>query len=167
MMISCPSCAAGYDVPGHLLAGAGQALRCARCQHEWVVTLPSPVAAIVAPPVEMRAPEPVLVHAPQPLESGSVPPPAQEAGPAPPPGPGPNVAYPDLAPRLNTHVPIMMEADAPHVHVQPYNRTALAVAWLLTVLVIALMGFGAVYWRGPLMDAWPPSQRAYALIGLR
>jgi hypothetical protein len=53
------------------------------------------------------------------------------------------------------------------VDVAAYNPIALAAAWVLTALVIALLCFGAYHWREPLMTIWPPSQRLYALLGLR
>ena len=46
MLISCPNCAAGYNVPDHLLAGAGRTLRCARCQEEFLATADEPALAV-------------------------------------------------------------------------------------------------------------------------
>jgi predicted Zn finger-like uncharacterized protein len=44
MLMICPNCQAGYQVPDHLLAGNGRRLRCARCAHEWQGRLPDDVA---------------------------------------------------------------------------------------------------------------------------
>lgn len=40
MLITCPNCEAGYNVPDHLLAGEGRRLRCKSCTEEWHVVLP-------------------------------------------------------------------------------------------------------------------------------
>jgi predicted Zn finger-like uncharacterized protein len=62
MLITCPNCEAGYDVPDHLLAGAGRKLRCAGCAQEWRATLPEPEAPTPAPTVE----QPEAVAPPEP-----------------------------------------------------------------------------------------------------
>jgi len=68
MLMICPNCQAGYQVPDHLLAGTGRRLRCARCAHEWQGRLPedetpepeptpAPVAAtapVVSAPISPR-----------------------------------------------------------------------------------------------------------------
>lgn len=40
MLITCPSCDSGYEVPDHLLAGEGRRLRCKLCAEEWHAKLP-------------------------------------------------------------------------------------------------------------------------------
>ena len=49
----------------------------------------------------------------------------------------------------------------------PVEPVALAMAWVLTLFLIVSLGWGAVRWRGEVMEAWPPSQRAYSALGLR
>jgi hypothetical protein len=39
-------------------------------------------------------------------------------------------------------------------------------AWLLTIAVLAGLGWAAVDRRAAIMKAWPPSIRAYLAIGL-
>ncbi len=39
MRVSCPACDTTYDVPDRLI-GAGRRLRCARCDHDWMVRPP-------------------------------------------------------------------------------------------------------------------------------
>lgn len=39
-------------------------------------------------------------------------------------------------------------------------------AWVASILVLAGLAFATVQFRANIMQAWPPSQRAYALIGL-
>jgi predicted Zn finger-like uncharacterized protein len=56
MRVLCPACDAQYDVPDRLI-GSGRRLRCARCDHDWMVrpTTPAPVA-----PEPDAAPGPAL-----------------------------------------------------------------------------------------------------------
>jgi len=134
MLISCPSCAATYDVPEHLLSAQGQMLRCSRCVHEWMVMPPPP------PVVSEHVPlSPSLYPEPPDLES-------REAA----------SVMPALTGRGKVRPPQ-----------PPVEPVALAMAWVLTVFVIVSLGWGAVRWRGEVMEAWPPSQRAYSALGLR
>jgi predicted Zn finger-like uncharacterized protein len=52
MLISCPNCEAGYDVPDSVLAGDGRRLRCKACAEEWHACLP--------PAPQAEAPEPAI-----------------------------------------------------------------------------------------------------------
>ena len=49
---------------------------------------------------------------------------------------------------------------------QPPTSLALGLAWVgcVTLLVVALSGLFT--WRDTMMDAWPPSTRIYAALGL-
>ncbi len=67
MRITCPSCAAEYDVGAPL--AAGRVVRCARCGREW-----APVAAL--PPAAAAAPRVVEVIPPQPGPRAFLAPPA-------------------------------------------------------------------------------------------
>jgi hypothetical protein len=49
----------------------------------------------------------------------------------------------------------------------PRPMAAVVASWALTVLVLISLGWGAVHWRDDVMNAWPPSERAYAALGLR
>jgi predicted Zn finger-like uncharacterized protein len=46
-------------------------------------------------------------------------------------------------------------------------RVAVIAAWLVSILVLAGLCAAAITWRQPIERAWPPSVRAYALIGLQ
>ncbi len=123
MHIVCPACAAAYEVPLSLLK-PGQAVRCARCAHEWV---PSP--AMPVPPAEVPAT----------AEPAATPPAeAETVRPAPPP------AEPPAARRI----------------------TALRLAWVGSIVALVLLGSLAYVERGSIMQAWPPSIRLYAALGL-
>jgi predicted Zn finger-like uncharacterized protein len=45
-------------------------------------------------------------------------------------------------------------------------RVVVIAAWLLSILLLAGLCAGAIAWRQPIEKLWPPSARAYALIGL-
>ncbi len=114
MLISCPNCAATYEVPDHLLTAGGQALECARCAHEWIV-VPAQPSVPVPDATDVAAPAPV-------------------------------VAAPRFSPRM--------------------QAGAVVAAWVISLVVVVSLGWGAVHWRGSVMAAWPPSQRAYQAVGL-
>ncbi|HUB49773.1 MAG TPA: zinc-ribbon domain-containing protein [Acetobacteraceae bacterium] len=48
----------------------------------------------------------------------------------------------------------------------PREPKGLAAAWVASVVVLAVLGWGLVAWRGDVMHAWPPSMRLYDLLGL-
>jgi len=138
MRIACPSCSAAYDVPDSLMT-AGRVVRCARCGGNW-----TPVAA--APAVE---PEPVV---PQPLpDERPAAPPAAQDGPDP-----PVLARPSAMDRLAAHARPAL----------PPPATRLRLAWAGSVALLVLATAGAMAWRSQIVDAWPPSARAYAFFGL-
>ena len=49
---------------------------------------------------------------------------------------------------------------------RPNQRQLLLAAWALSIAVLLLAGWAAVTWREGIMRAWPPSERAYAALGL-
>ncbi|WP_135467646.1 zinc-ribbon domain-containing protein [Crenalkalicoccus roseus] len=85
MRITCPACAAAYEVPDRLV-GPGRRLRCARCGHEWAARPEAPRPPAPAEPPQAPAPDrprppphPLARRAPQPIE-----PPLPPLGDAPP-----------------------------------------------------------------------------------
>jgi predicted Zn finger-like uncharacterized protein len=46
------------------------------------------------------------------------------------------------------------------------GNTALRLAWAGSIVVLALLGWAAYAERTPIMQAWPPSIRLYAALGL-
>ncbi len=143
MLISCPSCHAVYDVPEHLLSADEQLLQCARCAHEWLV-VPSAMAATDSAPVAVSAPV-VSEHFPDEFY------------------PEPADLDPHESPSVMPNLTGRGQAHPPRPPVEP---AALAMAWVLTVFVMLSIGWGALRWRGEVMEAWPPSQRAYNMLGL-
>lgn len=143
MRATCPSCEAVYEIPDHLV-GAGRRLRCANCGHEWTV-LPAAEA-----PAAPAAPEPPA-GPPFPV---TPPPPAPPYAPAPRAEPP---AYPLLrrAPQLiDPPLPPMDDAT-----IDWRGATALRVAWIGSVLLVALVL--AAFWtfRYEIATAWPPAAR--------
>ena len=123
MRITCPSCAAEYDVPGVL--APGRTVKCAKCGSKW-----APVPPLPPPP-------PPMIEAK-----------AEPVAPIPPPAP----------PRPTPMVAPLAEP--------PPRRLPLVLAWVGSLLVLAGLVAAAVVWREPVMAAWPPSIRLYALLRL-
>jgi predicted Zn finger-like uncharacterized protein len=152
MRITCPSCDATYDVPDAMLAGGPRKVRCARCGTEWV---PTPMSA-----------------APLALEDSDPEPPPYAPLPAlPPPSPDmPGRTEPRLHPLRPRPEPVREPAfaDDEDEEEPPRSGGARAVlAWGLSLLVLAALALAAVQWRAQVMEAWPPSERVYAALGLR
>lgn len=49
---------------------------------------------------------------------------------------------------------------------EPPSRGGLVLAWLVTLVVLVGAAWGAVAFRVPIAQAWPPSQRVYDALGL-
>ena len=123
MKITCPACAADYNVPDTL--ASGRTVRCAKCATEWT-PVPTPAMAVEPPPVAV--PEPELAAPPPPAES---------------------------PPRLAPPPPPALR-----------RPVGLLFAWVGSIAVIAAALVAAFLFRGPVMHAWPPSQRVYGALGL-
>jgi predicted Zn finger-like uncharacterized protein len=158
MHVSCPDCATVYEVPDARLK-PGRRLRCAQCMTEW-----PPIPAIAAPPPPEIKPEPVAAPPPPPP-----PPPPRELEEAPDPSPPAPAAR--TAPALQA--PAMVERPirlVPPEHLEaPRRRLAalpLVLAWALTLTVVSAGGWSAYQYRSRVIQVWPPSERAYAALGL-
>lgn len=152
MRIICPACAAVYEVPAALLGDAQRALRCARCGKEWVPHAEAAPAAGAAPPT----PEPPTPEQP----AIPVPPESRVPLARVPAAPVPSVPPPPGDPMLSIFPPLVERQ-------RRRRERASALAWALTVLTLLALAGAAYVWRADVQAAWPPSQRAYAAIGLR
>lgn len=166
MRIGCPSCNAVYQVPDEQLV-EGRMVRCVRCGTDW-----APVAAV-------------------PAQDGAVGASVADAGPASasPDVPAealPEAAPAELSPEPDPDVPTRrmaldddpvvspavipaatLAAAEPTVMVQARRGGAwLAIAWVASVLVVIGAVAALVVWRDAVMQAWPPSIRAYAALKL-
>jgi predicted Zn finger-like uncharacterized protein len=151
MRIVCPSCQAAYEVPERLLAG-GKAVRCARCGAEWA---PAPPTREPQPPPPAR-PQ-AAAHA---AEREELPPHEPERAAR-------------VEPRLPGYRPRSVDTeddDRPpprddEIEIAPRSRGAV-VAWVLSLLLLALLVWAAFAFRSVVMGAWPPSTRLFAAFGL-
>jgi len=138
MRIICPACETAYDVPDQVVS-PGRALRCARCRSEWVAVEPE---AEIPPFPRFRSEE-------------------NTATPGYPDGPPERdpVGTPPLPGHVNVEpLPAMAEAGG--------ARAAVIAGWLLSLVLLVTSAAAAVAWRQPIEKSWPPSVRAYALLGL-
>lgn len=148
MRITCPSCAATYDVPDERLA-PGRTVKCAQCGTGW-----APVVAVL----RTTPPEPP-------------PPPAPEPEPEPEP---PAEPLPNLAPVIERFTkppappaPPAPRPPAPKPATPPDTAAAAVTAgWVASIGLLLLLAGAAYAWRAEVMQAWPASERAYALLGL-
>jgi predicted Zn finger-like uncharacterized protein len=169
MRIACPACAAAYEVPDRLLAGAPRMLRCSRCGAEFAPPRPAPPEPDPPPP---RAPEPPPDPPPAPPEPpdpafapvaapapATVAEPATAAEPQPALGPAPPAAAPAAPPELRP-------GPRPATRQAPHGEAALTRAWLASIAAV-LIGLAAlIVFRARVMEAWPPSMRLFAALGL-
>ena len=160
MKIACPTCNAAYEVPAENLA-PGRGVRCARCSNVW-------------PPIPAFEPPPEITASPAP--------PAAMLSPAAPP---PSIAAAQIAPELNGNDPFDTEATPAHLAAPPptsalttidetapaattptSNQMPVRIAWAATVALLALAGWLAITRQADIVQAWPPSERAYAALGI-
>lgn len=70
MRLTCPACAAAYNVPDAMI-GTGRQMRCARCGHQWFATpaqgIIEPSEPAIATPPEEPPPAPVTPPAAIPI----------------------------------------------------------------------------------------------------
>jgi len=151
MRISCPVCSTSYEVPDPMLPG-GRKVRCAKCGHQWV---PRPAAPHAPPPARRPIVE-AAAETPPRGRSGEAP---ASTPPLPPTGP--------LSPDAH-RATIQIDPDEAPMQPPPRQRTSTGVwvGWAASVGIWALVLWAAYAYRAQVMDAWPPSQRLYAALGL-
>ena len=142
MLITCPECAAGFQVPTRLLRDPMRPLRCGQCGA--VFPMPEPPAP-QSEPVAFRAPEP--------------PPPApvvEEPRPAPAP----------LAEEPKQPEPEVVVPDKPPEPAIEASSRGLRAAWAASIALLLGGGLAAIIKRDAVMEAWPPAARLFAALGL-
>lgn len=152
MRIECPSCSAAYDVPEARLA-PGRVVKCARCATPWT-PIPLEIAAFapLAPPPPLPDPLP-----PDPLPPDTA---EHEAGPEGTPKP-----EAETDPEAKTATPAQETIPEP-AHPVRARSIPLIAAWVLSLVILAVLAWGAIDRRAAIMHAWPASTRAYAAVGL-
>ncbi len=160
MRISCPNCAATYDVPDTLL-GARRQVRCARCKQDW---LPEAAATIDPPLVEaITAPPPAAPPPPQPRTDV----PSDTLVPA-------IVDQPALSGRVRLGGEVVNPAFSSAAHGPVVGQGRLPVragamvwlGWMASLGLLLALGWGGLTWRNEVTRIWPPSLRLYAALGL-
>lgn len=153
MRLTCPNCAASYDVPDHRLAGAvRRPVLCTRCGTVWTPSVPEAEARAAAGAPAQHRPESGFGG---PAGTGQAPAPAV-LGDETPRGPPP--------PREPESATLEEEAAA----AEPgggAGRLALAAAWLVSLALVA-GGLAALWvWRAEVSALWPPARRLFAWLG--
>lgn len=141
MRIECPDCAARYEVPDDRLA-AGRTVRCARCGHDWMPVPPVAVPRDPAPaaPVPEAANErPGRLRSPHPFM---------------------------VPPRTPVSVPVPTVEALPEAEEPPARHRGLAIAWVLTLVVLVAGVWAVLRFAPAIADAWPPSLRIYNAFGM-
>ena len=158
MRIVCPSCAAAYEIADGLLVKP-KTVRCSRCAEEWEQA-PIPPAEgealgteadrAAAPPAE-GAPElgGDPVHAP-------LPPSPMATQPAEP--------LKEPAEPLKEPAEPLKETDRLPRPARQAGAAGLALAWIASLLLLALLAFVAYRFRAEIQLAWPPSTRLFRLL---
>lgn len=142
--IACPSCGARYDVAAGVIGAAGKNVRCARCGTVWLAR-PEPAEGEALLPQWPEPPPPKVRD----LDDEPPPPPRRrEAPPAPPPVVAPVEDGPEMRPRAGR------------------GGAGATIAWVVTLVLIAGAGYGAVRYPHAVIDAWPASARLYSMLGL-
>lgn len=140
MLIECPKCAAGFQVPERLLRDRSRPLRCGQCG----TVFPAP-----EPPAP--EPEPFAFRAPEP------------------PAPAPMVEEPRQAPTLVAEEPRPEPLAAGDATLEatpgPASR-GLRAAWAASIALLLGGGLAAIIKRDAVMEAWPPAARLFAALGL-
>jgi predicted Zn finger-like uncharacterized protein len=152
MRITCPDCAAQYELPPEAQARLPMRVRCAQCGTEWQAEPPPPAEPEVEPSPSPDSDDEFEFKPIQSLEAESASSPEPEP-PAPEPGQPARLETPIEPPSRPTPAP---PTQSPSARTLWIGSILLLIA--LIVLVLAL--------HGPISRAWPPSQRLFDAIGL-
>lgn len=179
MRVTCPHCGTIYRLTETVAARLPATLACVRCNESWLAQPEQSRLPQAASPMKQAAAAPVPSA---PIPQPTVPPSsAVEAGSA-------AAAEPPLPPPFITPVapmvmPLAPEVSSPAMTIperfseQPikFDQAALLrpdppsrarVAWLISLLAVAVLILLVVAFRTEISAAWPPSVRAYQAVGL-
>jgi predicted Zn finger-like uncharacterized protein len=138
MLIECPKCAAGFQVPERLLRDRNRPLRCGQCGT--VFATPEPPAP-EPEPFAFRAPEPPAPMVEEPREA-------------------PTLVAEELSPKPEVAHDTQPEAG------QGAASRGLRAAWAASIALLLGGGLAAIIKRDAVMEAWPPAARLFAALGL-
>lgn len=164
MRITCPACAAAYDVPDRLV-GARRRLRCARCGHDWQIE-PGPAAPAPRPSLAERsaaAPSPGSSRdgfgEEAPVARPAAEPPSRHPGQAHPAAPPAAEWPPDRRPAPR-RPPQLIEPPLPRQDDEgPGGGRWLLIGWIATILVVLGVIALLLLFRAEIVAAWPPAAR--------
>ena len=150
MRIVCPSCAANYEIADGMLVRP-RTVRCSRCAREWMQE-PDVIPVSVPPKPEPKPAAALLpVSAPP-----ATPPPADPLAAAPP---------VELVARVPaTPKPVTEVAPAAAGPQRDKGGVRLTLAWIGSILALAILAFVAYRYRAEIQLAWPPSTRLFGLL---
>jgi predicted Zn finger-like uncharacterized protein len=175
MILTCPNCSTRYQADATKFLPAGRNVRCAKCAHVWLQMPPPPepetelaiVTAQASAVADEESPPDVVRSEPPPaLVTRSEPPPSIVARAEP-----PAVARPQTAPQVPVFVPrvgpdhVDANEDIPS-GVPLVARLATAAGWAGLALVVLLIGWAALSFRGDVIAFWPQSASLYKAVGL-
>lgn len=135
MRLTCPACAAAYNVPDAMI-GEGRQMRCARCGHQWFAT---PSQGIIEPSEAPAAPPPAE---PEPATTAVL-------APVPPPEPEPEPEAP-AEPELTSPAP---------------RSIGLWLAWAASLALVVGAAGALWQFQAAVTAVWPPFGRLAAWFG--
>ena len=169
MILTCPACATRYVVDPKAIGASGRTVRCARCHKSWHQDPPDelPPPRLVRPVDDFEeAPPPVMPSVSSAFEDRPAFDPFAEPEPEPEAEDEPEAAE-AMPSFMGRPEPIGGSRHLPALHVPKPRIGRLAIAWAALVLVVVLLGIGLWAGRAPLVAAWPPIGRIYALVGVQ
>jgi predicted Zn finger-like uncharacterized protein len=160
MILTCPACATRYVVDPKAIGVSGRTVRCARCHKSWHQDVPEDLPPPrLTHPVEIEAP-PVMPTMSSSYEDrpafGRFDEPEEEVSSADP--------MPSFMARPE---PIGSDRNLPALHKPQPRISKFMIGWAVLVLVVVLLVAGLWFARTPLVTAWPPLERLYALAGIQ
>lgn len=163
MIITCPNCAARFNLKDELLGEKGRNVKCAKCSHRWFA---EPAAKTAAAP-KSAAPKPA---APEP-----------EPAPPPPPPPPPPTSEgtagddedgddddtdDDDFDEAPSPPPIPSEEEIARYQTRPVRTRSLLPWWIALFVCIAGMVAAVIYFSKAIVSVYPAANKLYTAIGL-
>ena len=172
MIITCPNCAARFNLKDELLGDKGRNVKCAKCAHRWFAEKPADVTKPAAP-----KPEPAPAPPPPPPPAPPPPPPPPPAPPAP---PAPERTPPPVEPQQDEPTedesddddayqrppPIPSEEEIARFQSRPAKSRSLLPWWIALFVTIVVLVGSSIYYSKAIVSAYPAANKLFSLIGL-